>query len=312
MSTPSKSLVAATAKAQSADDGIKWWRAFRRWVADLDELEQYYDDLSEERRGQGNPSRTPADLENDAEWCQELTAKCWAGFERFDPADNCEQDDDLEDVLKTAPIAARLGVMIGSFMNSTPQSPELFMRAMVEQVADINGLTVPALETACREIVRTEKWPDIPKVVAVVTDHVHEWGNRRFALIWAERTRLALIPILIEREQKKKKEEQERAFNAALSEAKSAMATTQRIAKEIEAAKTAAKKAADEADAKIAKLMQVHYVAEQRESECLRKLRNLNTTEEEKEAQAAAKANGFGCGKLQLTYDPSVKEETRP
>jgi hypothetical protein len=301
----SKSLVVA-APSPSADDVVKWWRAFKRFMADLDALKEYHDDLVEERHGRNDdPPRTPADLEDDAEWCQKLTAKCRAGFERFDPAENYEPDDD-DGVLKTAPIAARLGVMIGSFMNTMPQSPELFGHAMVEQVADINGLTMPALETACREIVRTEKWPDIPKVVDVVSKHVSRWRGRRWALAMAERTRLELIPILIEREQKKKEEAHEHEVQQATYQVRDAMRTTQRLAKEIESAKTALANEIETRNAALAKLIEKHAEWEKRESELMRKLRALTATEEEREAAAAAKATGAGCAELRLMPPPST------
>ena len=295
----SKSLVVA-APSPSTDDMVKWWRAFKRFMADLDELQEYYDVLWKERIEQAEYPRTPANLEDDAEWCQKLTAKCRAGFERFDPPHNYEEDDEGDKVLKTAPIAACLGVMIGSFINTLPQSPELFGRAMVEQVADIEGLTMPALETACREIVRTEKWPDIPKVVDVVSEHVKQWRERRIALGQAERTRLELIPILIKREQKKKKEEHEREVQLATNAAKSAMQATQRLAKEIEAAKLALAEEIERRDVRLAVLVQKHAEAERRESLFMRKLRALTATEEEQEAQAIAKANGAGCAELPL------------
>src|SRR5262245_59745548 len=97
----SKSLVAAATVSQSTDDMVKWWRAFRRFMRDVEDLREYYEDLCEERVGRGDPPRMPGDLEQDAEWCQELTAKCKAGFERFDRRDNYEQDgDDVQHVLK--------------------------------------------------------------------------------------------------------------------------------------------------------------------------------------------------------------------
>jgi hypothetical protein len=301
----SNSLVTATTVSQSTDDAVKWWRAFKRFRRDVEELREYYEDLCEERVGRGDPPRMPGDLEQDAEWCQELTAKCKAGFERFDRADNYEQDGD-DHVLKVAPIAARLGVMMGAFMNPTTQSPELFGRAMVEQVADIYGLSMVALETACREIVKTEKWPDIPKVVDVVSKHVSRWRGRRWALAMAERTRLELIPILIEREQKKKEEAHEHEVQQATYQVRDAMRTTQRLAKEIESAKTALANEIETRNAALAKLIEKHAEWEKRESELMRKLRALTATEEEREAAAAAKATGAGCAELRLMPPPST------
>jgi hypothetical protein len=296
-----KSVVAAAPPPVGTDDMVKWWRAFRRFMRDLDELKEYYDDLCEDRAGQETDGvRTVAMLEEDAEWCQKLTAKCKAGFERFDPPHNYEPDDEGDKVLKTAPIAARLGLMIGAFMNPTTQSPELFGRAMIEQVAAIEGLSMVTLETACREIVKTEKWPDISKVVDMVSEHVDQWCERRRAVYAVERVRLELIPILIEREQKEKQAAYKREVEQATARVHDAMRTTQRLAKEIEAAKVALAKEIETRNAALAALVQKHFVAEQRESECMRKLRALTATEEEQEAQAVAKANGAGCTELRL------------
>jgi len=290
----SKSLVAA-APSPSADDMVKWWRAFRRFMADLDELSGYYDSLRGARLEQdANDRRTVADLEADGEWCQTLTAKCRASFERFDPPHNYEEDEEnpeADEVLKTAAIAARLGVMIGSFLNTLPQSSELFARAMVEQVADIEDLSMPALETACREIVRTEKWPDIPKIVDIVTEHVDQWRKHRWALAGAERLRRELIPILTEREQKKKKEAHEREVKQVTNTVRDAMRTTQRLAKEIAAAKAALAKEIETRNVALAALVQEHFEAEQHESELMRALRKL-TANEEAEQAVAAKVDG--------------------
>jgi hypothetical protein len=118
--------------------------------------------------------------------------------------------------------------------------------------------------------------------------------------------RLELIPIVIEREQKKQQEAREREIKQAQFALQNAIATTKRCAKEIEEAKAAAKAAAEAADAKLALLMQRHAFAEKRESECLRTLRKLTMTEEEQEAQAAAKANGAGCAELRLLPPSSL------
>jgi len=220
-------------------------------------------------------------------------------LERFDPEDNYEQDHEGNEMLKTGPIAARLGMMIGSFIN-TPQSPELFGRAMIEQVADIEGLSMPALETACREIVRTEKWPDIPKVVAVVSEHINEWNTRRRAVFWVERERLELISILTKREEKKKKGERERAITGQRYAVNQWIRETQRLAREIEAGKVALAEEIERRNARLAMLAQKLAEAERRESEEMRKLRALTMTEEEQEEQAIAKANRAGSAELRL------------
>jgi hypothetical protein len=296
----SSNSLAIAAPPPNADEMVKWWRAFKRFMADCDELAEYYGSLWTERIEEAEHARTPAELEDDADWCQKLVAKCEAGLERFDPEDNYEQDHEGNEMLKTGPIAARLGMMIGSFINTLPQSPELFGRAMIEQVADIEGLSMPALETACREIVRTEKWPDIPKVVAVVSEHINEWNTRRRAVFWVERERLELISILTKREEKKKKGERERAITGQRYAVNQWIRETQRLAREIEAGKVALAEEIERRNARLAMLAQKLAEAERRESEEMRKLRALTMTEEEQEEQAIAKANRAGSAELRL------------
>jgi hypothetical protein len=170
--------------------------------------------------------------------------------------------------------------MMGAYMITLPQSPELFARALVEHLADIDDVSTVALETACREIVRTEKWPDIPKIVDVVEKHVDDWRKRRWAL-GVERLRLDLIPVLVQREEKKKKEEHEEAIRKAAFQVQEAASIKQRLAQKIEGVKTALPKFIEERNAELAKLIQDHADWEKRESERMLALRKL-----EQEAQA--------------------------
>jgi hypothetical protein len=300
------STVARTAKAQSADDAVKWWRAFRRFMADANALKEYYDGLRQERMTGSEYPRTAADLEEDAKWCQGQVAKCRAGFERYDPDSNYEADEDGENVLKTAHIATRLGVMMGGFMSALPQSPELFARAMVEQVADIEGLTTVALETACREIVATEKWPDISKVVKVISEHVGQWFGRRAALN-AERARLELIPVLVEREQKKQKEEHEQAIHHATHQLTAAMTAKHRLADEIEAARAALAKEIEKRNAALAKLVEQYAQWEQRESERMRALCKLTGSDEGMTVTTAPPSASAGNGAAPIAAGRSAE-----
>src|SRR5262249_33776886 len=142
------------------------------------------------------------------------------------------------------------------------------------------------------EIVRTEKWPDIPKVVDIINEHVGQWLKRQWALQAAERLRLKLIPILTEREQKKKNEAHKREVEQATFAVQGAIRTTQRLAQEIAAAKAALAKEIETRNAALAEIVQRHYEAEQHESECMRTLRKLTMTEEEQEAQTITKLDG--------------------
>jgi len=187
--------------------------------------------------------------------------------------------------------------MIGSFPNANPHAPEAFARMMVEHVAAADGLTEVALESACREIVEEQKFaPAVAEVMKVLDQHIMRWRDRKSALQRAESTRLELINVLIEREQEKKEAEHKREFQQAINQTRIAMQVTQRLAREVEAMKT-----------ELAALVQRHAEAEKRESECMRALRKCSAMEEEHQAQAAAKANGFGCGEFRFVPGDSSR-----
>jgi hypothetical protein len=178
------------------------WRDFNRFVADLDELHEYVCDLRRHRfNSQSDDSRTASDVEDDAEYCQELVEKCKAGFEQFDRADNY----DANGTLSETHVAKRLGMMIGAFPNANPGTPKDYARMLVEHVGAFVGLTDVMLESACREIVETAKFaPAVSEVMTVIAKHAEQWRNRRWAMRDAENARLALIEVLKKREQEKK------------------------------------------------------------------------------------------------------------
>jgi len=72
----SSNSLAIAAPPPNADEMVKWWRAFKRFMADCDELAEYYGSLWTERIEEAEHARTPAELEDDADWCQKLVAKC--------------------------------------------------------------------------------------------------------------------------------------------------------------------------------------------------------------------------------------------
>lgn len=273
------------ARALAKPKPIKW-RDFKKFVADVDELREYHSDLCKHRYGHAEYSITPADVEDEAEWCQKFVAKCKVGLERFDHRANYDDPDDDESALSHAHIAKRVTVMVASFPNANPGCPEGYLRMLIEHVAAVEGLSEPALESACREVVETKKFaPAISEVMEVIDEHLAKWRSRFHTIECAERDRLGLIEVLIKREQEKKKQEHEREVKRAIYEAQCAMQTTQRLAKEIEAVKI-----------KLAALVQQHAAAEQGETECIGRLRKLTTPPEEAEAAAAAaKANGSGA-----------------
>jgi hypothetical protein len=271
------------------------FRAFNRFIDDIEELGEYTEGLK--KLLAGNKDRCADEVEfEDAEYCRELVARCKAGLERFDHAENYDEDDDGERVLCHAHIAKRIGIMVASFPNANPTDAEGYVQMLVEHVA-ATGVSELSLGSACREIVETQKFaPAISEVLDVIKQHIELWRSRRFVIREAEGTRLAVINRLRERERKEQEEEREREFQQAISAVKNAMAMTRSVAQEIKNLKQSM-----EFDKKaLAKLCEQHARAEQRESELLRALRKLAVSEEELAAAAAAKLDGFGCGELSL------------
>jgi hypothetical protein len=285
-------IAVRSAKLPALPEPVRF-RDFIEFEIAADELDEYFRDLRLYLKADKDDPRMAADIEEEAGYCAELRARVQAGFERFDRRHLYDEDDES---LSHAYVAQRIGVLVGSFPNANPGSPDVFMKMLVEHVAAIGSLTDVALESACREIVEESKFlPVISEVVKTIKRHAQEWWGRRKAMQMVESTRLELIKVLVKREADKKKQEHEREIFRAGVEVKIAMGTTKRLAREIEEAKTKL----DAAKTALAAVVQGHADAEKRESELMRKLRNLTT--EESEGSVAAKANGSGTERLPLS-----------
>jgi hypothetical protein len=283
----STGMTVRSPKLPAEKEGPPPWRAFNEFVRNAEYVYECVDGWNELRISPkpDEDYRTSGDIEDEAQSCKEVVAKCKVGIERFDRADNYE-----DGALKHSHIAKRLGVMIASFPNANPHAPDGYARMLVEHVGAIEDLTDIALESACREIVETQKFaPAISEVVKVIGKHIEQWERRRWAIEHAERVGKLTIETLTKREEEEAKQEHEREVREATYETKRAIETTQRLAKEIETAKTA-----------LAGLMRRHAEAEKRESELMRALRKLTAPPEEAEAEAAA-ANGIDSGQPRLT-----------
>jgi SPX domain protein involved in polyphosphate accumulation len=259
------------------------WRAFNRFVADVDELLEYKIELYKIFSPSENDDvRTPADIEGEAEFCQGLVARCRTGLERFDHTENYEEDEDGERVLRHSHIAKRVGVLVASFPNANPSDVDGYVTMLVEHIGG-TAVSELSLETACREIVETQKFaPAISEAMSVINKHIELWRDRRCAIKEAEGVRLAVIRSLRELEQKRKQDEHAQKINEACRVLKRAMESTRWLQSEL------------------AKLRERLAQAEQAESEAMRALRKLTMTEEEQEAAAEAKLDGSGCGELSL------------
>jgi hypothetical protein len=259
-----------------AEKGATSWRMFNQFAADAEKLCEYVRDLDELRWSRSDDDCSDSsDVEVEAAYCEELVAKVKAGFELFERAENYD-----EGVLKHEHVAKRLGILVGSFPNANPHSPQGYARMLIEHVAAIEDLSDIALESACRALVEMQKFaPAISEIVATINKHIEQWSARESALGRIDNVRARTIEILRKREQEQAKQEREREVREACQEAQRAMQTTQRLAKEIEAEK-----------AKLATLIEQHAAAEKRESELLRELRKVARPPEEADAEAEAAA----------------------
>ena len=265
------------------------WRVFNRFVADAEELREYVGQLYELRwHPAEDDARTAAGIEDEAEFCQALVARCKAGLARFDHPDNYEADEDSDGehvVLSDAHIAKRIGILVASFANANPGNAEGYVTMLIEHVHAVEGLTEVALESACREIVETQKFPPaIAEVLSVIKRQMDQWRERRYAIREAESLRLAVVKTLIERERKKQEQEYERVIKDASHKLDNAIYQTQRLAKDIAAAE-AGLAAAETA---LATLRQRHADAEHRESEARRRLQVLVAPPPDEAAEAAS------------------------
>jgi hypothetical protein len=200
------------------------WKQFNRFIADANSLLEFVEAMNELRFDPSADSKTAADVEDEAEECQALVAKCRAGFESFERADLYHEDEDGERVLKHEHISKRLGIMLDSIPNTNLGNPEVFLVTMTEHVAAVDGLTDYALESACREIEETHNphTPSTPEVVKAVKEHIRQWSARRWAMEKAEDIRLRLIEVLREREEEKAKQKHEGEVQVAIFEVRDA------------------------------------------------------------------------------------------
>jgi hypothetical protein len=279
------------------------WKAFNRFARDAQELLEYVEEMRSIRFGTDDGMRISSGVDEDAEWLTELVAKVRAGFARFDHEDNYEPDQDAETgrALKPSHIAKRLSVLAVSFPAGTPGSPEGYLKMLTEHVSAVESLSEVALESTCREVVEAKKFlPAASEVLTILKQHTSTWYHRRRAMDTAERARHDALAALQNREAEKKKQEHERVVQIAINQLKIAMHTTQRLAEQIEARKAELATLIEARKADLTTLVQRHAEAEKRESERLRALRKLTTTEEEAATAEAARLDGLGCGELTL------------
>lgn len=313
------------ARAVAKPKPVKF-RDFKRFVAEVDELVANKKDLLDLYHGKSKSTASGEVEEFYGEDCDKLVAKCKSNLERFDRRENYEDPDNDESPLRQDYIAKRVGIMVASFPNANPSSPEGYLQMLVEHLFAVDGLTQIALESACREIVETQKFaPAISEVLEVVDEQISKWSEHLNVIFYDFKgLRRELIDKLMKREQ----EEREEAIWSARKQLENAISWRKECMQKIEEAWTEAGVASNEmffaemfftepedeevkaeakaeweaaakaAQAKIAVLKERHARCEEHESECMRKLKALTATEEEIAAAAEIKTNGAGTAEL--------------
>jgi hypothetical protein len=84
-------------------------------------------------------------------------------------------------------IAQRLSLLIGSFPNAGPHSPEIFTHMMVTHI-EAEEPSAMVLESACRQLVESQKFvPAISEVLEAVREQQKEW-DKKFEVFEAVRS----------------------------------------------------------------------------------------------------------------------------
>ena len=74
-------------------------------------------------------------------------------------------------------VSEQVGLLIGSFPNGVPNSPEVYTRMLIEEIFAANPSAV-ALEATCREIRRTKTFvPAVAEVLKVLKERAEWWKD---------------------------------------------------------------------------------------------------------------------------------------
>jgi hypothetical protein len=86
-------------------------------------------------------------------------------------------------VISRRVVSEQVGMLIGSFPNAGPHSPEVYTRMLIEEIIAAKPSAV-ALEACCREIRRTKTFiPTVAEVLKVLRDQMEKWESQRLDII---------------------------------------------------------------------------------------------------------------------------------
>jgi hypothetical protein len=164
--------------------GPRGLKVFNEFVEEADSLIPHYKWLEaiEAEIGRGATTLPPLAEVERARPNENRLRELRAEFDRYD---GDEDDPRYENgYLSTKYVVERLGVLIGSYANARPGSPEIFSHTMVEHVI-ANDPTPCSLETTCRKLIERENKPYTPEtceVVAMLKRENELWYKRRVAI----------------------------------------------------------------------------------------------------------------------------------
>jgi hypothetical protein len=93
-------------------------------------------------------------------------------------------------IAKKSAVSGRIGLLIGSFPNGAPASPEVYARNLAEHI-NVNDPTPYALESACRTIEATCKFlPVLAEILPVLREQESRWDKR-----WCAVNQISLLQI---------------------------------------------------------------------------------------------------------------------
>lgn len=169
------------------------FRAFDKLTEDADRVVRRYrqiDDLSGTVRNDAHGRTNDlADLFAKAkrqaalnEYDEQALARCEAGLQTFDAPENYEDGDTGGD-LRPSVIAMRIAALLDGIPNAKPNNPEAYTSLLMAHVLGIDGLTLPALDAACRSIAESrERLPTIPLVMTALREQQALWDERLWAI----------------------------------------------------------------------------------------------------------------------------------
>ncbi len=153
--------------------------AFEEMVEMAEYVMSLYDDVNTAcRDSRFATAKLLESAKDELEFCEDEGLEAVANFarqlERFDPKDAY----DSKGAMTKAQVSKHLGFLIASFGGARPTSS--FNKRLLNEVL-VTKSTVPALESACRQVIRSSEgdfMPGIGKVVAAVKEQNEIWRER--------------------------------------------------------------------------------------------------------------------------------------